>query len=146
MLETDSIIIIALLLVLICSCTSLKSGFSVKAAKIKKTNPAKSKFGDLEVECGQHPSYSRSIPPNKVRIPCGATAVRKLVNSSKDETYGQEGFEDTKEEWDSDMASNIYTRFKNTSGVMYEPENMASRGPTAQRRNQVELDHRKKYN
>lgn len=147
MLENGSVIIITVLLfILLCSCMSKKSGLSANPFKFKRSNPARAKFGGLEVECAQYPSRTYSMDPGTIRIPCGATAVRKLVDARKDETYGQEGLNETKEDWDSDMAQNIYFRTNKAVDLMNAPENMAARGPTAQRRNQVELLHNKHYN
>lgn len=146
MLETDSVIIIALLCILV--CTQMKEGLAQKpkSFKFSSSTPARIKYGDLKVECDQYPSYSRSQAPDKLRVPCGATAVRKLVDSSRDETYGQEGFVKDKEEWDSDMVSNLFTRTAGAASVIHDVDNMAARGPTAQRRNQVEESDRVRYN
>jgi len=151
MLENGLVIIVVILVfLLVCSC--MRGGYSPtkkcrgESFKYRRSNPAYTKYGDLKVECDQYPSFSHSKSPDVLRIPCGATAVRKLVNAAKEETFGQEGMEDAKDAWDSDMASNLYARYKNTQGVIHDPENMAARGPTAQRRNQMSSIERRGYN
>jgi len=151
MLENGLVIIVVILVfLLVCSCMrggqSPLGNFRDETFKYKRSNPAYTKFGDLKVECDQYPLFSHNKSPDILRIPCGATAVRKLVNAAKEETFGQEGMDDAKDEWDADMASNLYARYKNTQGVIHDPENMAARGPTAQRRNQLSSIERRTYN
>ena len=135
---------------LICSCgknePSLLGKFRDEAFKYHRSNPAHVKYGDLKVECDQYPSYSHTKASDILRIPCGATAVRKLVNASKEETFGQEGLQEAKDDWDADMAKNLYARYNDTRSVIHDPENMAARGPTAQRRKQRNSIDRIKYN
>ncbi len=146
MFDTESLVIIALLCILV--CTQLREGLkpNPKTFGYGSSTSSSIKYGDLKVECDQYPSHTYSAAPDKLRIPCGATAVRKLVDSSRDETYGQEGFVEDKEEWDSDMVNNLFTRTSGAVSVMHNAENMAARGPTAQRRNQMEKYDRQSYN
>ncbi len=151
MLENGLVIItVIVVFLLVCSCmgggrTPLDR-FRDETFTYKRSNPAHTKYGDLKVECDQYPSFSHNVAPDTIRIPCGATATRKLIDAAKDETYGQEGLCSAKDAWDSNMASNLYCRAKNGPTVTQSVDNMAAKSATHQRRNQVEGTGRRSYN
>jgi len=151
MLENGLVIIVVILaFLLVCSC--MQSGYSPldkfrsETFKYKRSNPSYAKYGDLKVECDQYPSFSHNTSPDVLRVPCGATSVRKLVNAVREEPFGQEGMQDAKDDWDAGMVKNLYSRYNDTQDVIYDPENMAARGPTSQRRNQLNSIERRGYN